>query len=233
MGVNTTPKYLRSHSNSVANTSLNDIKTLIENSKEEVKQAMKTEIDKLSDTVLSLVKRINELNQKNEELERKCQMLQTELKGNTSASFEELEDRNRRKANLIIAGLPEQVTGTAEERKDSDWDEVKAILKHVNEAKSNELVHIHRIGQRVGDKNRLIRVVCKDENVKHSIISNAKSLRNHGSWKNIYINPDKTKIQRREDSLLRAELRRRKENGETVFISRGKIVSKSESSNFH
>ena len=89
------------------------------------------------------------------------------------------------------------------------------------------LRRIHRIGKQVEGRDRLLRVVCCDEESKIGILRQAKLLSNT-SFKKVYINPDLTKTQREERKRLREELKRRKDVGEDVTIRYGRIVAASD-----
>ena len=90
---------------------------------------MKNEVSKLSDMAKTLVKRVDVLDAKNIQLEWRCSQLEMNLKNtaSTSSILDEVEERNRRKANLIIAGIPKQSEGTAEERKLIDREKIESL----------------------------------------------------------------------------------------------------------
>ena len=230
-----TPRHTRSNSKPNSNNiSLNDIKILIENSKTEILQNIKNEVGRLSDMVEKLVKRVDELDIKNNNLEQRCIQLEVNMKENASATpiFDELEERNRRKTNLVVTGIPEQTHGTAEERKQLDRQKIESLLKELHDLHGNMITHVFRIGRKTNDKDRLMRIVCNNENTKELFLSKVRQRKLSDSWRGIYINPDRTKMQQQEEKALRTELLRRKGRGEEVYISRGKIMSKSNSSNF-
>lgn len=62
-------------------------------------------------------------------------------------------------------------------------------------------------------------------------MENARSLRNSENWKDTYISPDLTRMQRQEKYELRQELKLRREGGESnLIIRRGRVVQMSERS---
>ena len=60
----------------------------------------------------------------------------------------------------------------------------------------------------------------------------AKNLRNSTTFKNVYINPDLTIRQQKESKALRDELKKRRNNGESVVIRNGEVVPKNNEQNF-
>ena len=82
-----------------------------------------------------------------------------------------------------------------------------------------------RIGvKRTAERPRLLRVTLGDIRTKREILGKAKLLK-FSKFKDIYINPDLTADQREADGRLRAELKRRRNEGETnIYIKRGNIV---------
>ena len=93
--------------------------------------------------------------------------------------------------------------------------------------KDVEPVSVIRLGSKVSPKGRLIRVQIGSLSIKRALLSNAKKLKNHQSaqLKDVYITPDLSVQERKIQKELRAELKRRKDNGESnLKIYRGKIV---------
>ena len=56
----------------------------------------------------------------------------------------------------------------------------------------------------------------------------ARELRNSQEYHNIYISPDRTPEEQRRDKEIRDEVKRRRANGESVEIRRGRIVPRME-----
>ena len=145
--------------------------------------------------------------------------------------YEELEQRIRRKGNVIISGVTEQTDGPVEERRKFDNEQVNSILKEID-ADDCTFEKCHRIGQPKSNGVRLLRVIGFDEDERNKILRKAKSLRDKDSFRGIYVNPDLTPTQQREAKKMRDELKERRKNGEEVVIYRGKITLKSEIKNF-
>ena len=114
-----------------------------------------------------------------------------------SCILDEVNDQHRRRKNIIISGVSEPVTGSIKERKEFDTDKVREILEEISKDDCDEIEHVHRIGRVMEGRNRIIRVVFSDEDCKDRVLREAKQLRNASEFKNVYVNPDLTFMQRR------------------------------------
>ncbi len=210
-----------------------DIKILIEKSNQQILDTLKREVDKQASVISSLVDRLDTLTKTNELLEKKCQLLEENTRVSTKTIYKEIEDRARRKENLIFSGIPETLNGSLEDRKVADQEYVERILMNLSIADDGVITRIHRIGRSVDDKPRLLLVKCMNEEIKLDVLRNAKKLRNLETYKTIYVNPDLTLAQRQERKLLANELKRRRALGEDVVIQNNSVVLKSTIQNFH
>ena len=89
-------------------------------------------MNKLKDTLMVLVSRVDDLEQSNTQLQKQCQQLEENCKSMEKSILEEVEDRNRRRKNLIISGIPEEMEGSAEERKETDRIKIESLFKELN-----------------------------------------------------------------------------------------------------
>jgi hypothetical protein len=203
---------------------LADIKTLIEASTKEVLEKFEKVISKQTEKIASLTKRIEELGNSNAFLEKKCNYLEEQVGKMSGAMFEELEDRSRRRKNLIFSGIPEQKEGSAEERKEADMNFVQKILNDLSVPREGRSLKVHRIGKPITGKNRILKVIFGDEEDRQNVLRKAKFLRNIPMHRRIFINPDLTIFQQNERKRLTEELKRRRSAGEDVhgyFPERG------------
>ena len=226
----------RSRSNS-----LDDVKS-------EIITAFKEELNQVSMKLDTLIKRVKDVEEsvssilKTQERQgAEIDSLKEALARATAEKlsvFDEIEDRDRRRTNLIISGLEEK-DGSVEERKEWDKSNTVKLLTHLGIIAENAGVSYedvvttsYRVGRHRPDGNRLLKVVCKDQAAKKDILGKAKELRSNSTYRNVYINPDLTPMQQEESKRLRTELRSRRDKGEDVIIRRGKIISRS-LQNFH
>ena len=140
--------------------------------------------------------------------------------------------------NLVIANMPEPVDpGTnkwyTEHKKAAD---TKFFIGMVRESldlniSETDIQDIIRLGSiKPGSKypNRLTLVTFTNINKKREVLGKSKLL--HSSkYKNIYINPDLTPEQRKEDAKIRNELFERRSRGEKdLVIAKGRIIKSTE-----
>ena len=148
--------------------------------------------------------------------------------------FDEIEDRNWRRTNLILTGLPESEQGSVDERRKSDTGVVETLFEAlITDFNCDAITKVHRIGKVNSPKPRLLRIVCRDVQTKRSLLLKAKNLRTKPEYAKVFLNPDLTPTQQKESKRLREELKRRRRLGEDATIRYGKIVTKQSSQNFH
>ena len=150
-----------------------------------------------------------------------------------SKVVDEYRDMERRKWNLIVFNVPEPQCIEFSERKAKDREMFDALVEDIG-AGPVDVIDVVRLGAKSSNKLRPLRVQFNNLGHRKSVLANAKKLRDSSSdvFKGIYINPDLSVKDRQEQRKLRAELNRRKENGETnIFIRRGRIVKQRSLSN--
>ena len=144
----------------------------------------------------------------------------------------ELDDRERRKGNLILHNVPENAShGTDEEV-------VKTILKFVldNEVptplEDNEGIRIYRLGRKIPGMNRSIKCHLKSENLCEQLLLQSRKLTKSQEFCQVVLQPDLTFHQRIHIKQLVREKKRRnnlalEKNEEADWIIRdGKLYRK-------
>lgn len=189
-------------------------------------------IDQLTLRVESLEKSNETLRSRNMQMEEEIKNLRENQSEELSEFANEMERRTFRLNNLVVSGVSEKVDGTIHERKLDDMIFCTKLCEDIGVKADFE--SITRIGKgNFTARPRLIRVKCKSLEIKNDILRNAKKLHDLPSFRGVYINPDRTKLQQRNDKFLRDELKRRKERGEDVIIRNSKIVNRHDNQNFH
>ena len=199
---------------------------------------MKKENAKLENLIVTLNKRLDDLETKNSFLESKCKILEEKCGSfpidspHMEEMFEEVVretmERQRRRKYLIISGLPEY-TGTcnqlesAVERRSHDIKGLKTLAAEVgiDDLEPEEVVRIGRINS---SRPRLLRFKCGTADVKFDLLKKSKNLRHNPTFGRVFINPDMTRFQREVNKKLREELKSRREAGEKVIIHRGRVI---------
>jgi len=134
-------------------------------------------------------------------------------------------DRERRKSNLIVYGLPEAPASTGLECQSCDLSSIQELV-HSEFNISLETTKCIRLGRR-SNKPRPLLISPIEISTRSLILRNAKELRNSTSFKRVFIAPDLTPQERLHNKQLRAELTRRKESGETNLIIRhGQLIKR-------
>ena len=130
--------------------------------------------------------------------------------------MEELEDRLRRKKNLILFRLAENEEKTTGERKEEDTASVDIILKEIGV--NTKPLDIRRLGQvKKNGKERPLRIIFESEKVRDEVISNAAKVSKEKKddddrlCSRISMRKDLTKNEREEETRLFIELKKRRE----------------------
>ena len=214
---------------------LNDIKTLIEDLRTDVISTLKDEVNKLKDTISSLQLQVKSLEDKNRFLQWKFESFDAELQTLKEGPVDlmdsitaEVEDRTRRKCNIVIYGLPECSSDDPEE---TDKTKCANIMTAVS-CDIDGIVSVNRIGKPNETRPRLLKVQCKNLEFRNLLLRRAKELRKSARYKGIFINPDRTPIEQRQYKALLKELKERKDSNENVVIFRNRIVHRREVKNF-
>ena len=211
---------------SSSSITLNDIKTLIN----DLRVEFINEVKDLKEIISSLQTDVKALEKTNSLLQEKYDKVECELKimkaRQAEAAFEiadEVEDRLRRRHNVIISGVPESSSNSSQ----TDFDICTDILDIVCEDEVIP-VNVRRVGKREGSKPRLLKVQVKDVESRTCILRRAKELRKVSRHKGVFINPDRTPQEQSRFKALLRELKQRKEMNEDVVIFRNRIVHRSD-----
>ena len=105
---------------------------------------------------------------------------------------DEYIDRERRKKNLIIYGLPELECTIEEQRRVSDKQQVSNLFSSEFDVSPDLIQKFIRLGIPKPDKPRLLRVELGDFTTKKNVLRQATKLHTRTTWKKVYISPDLT-----------------------------------------
>ena len=128
------------------------------------------------------------------------------------ALLDEIQDKERRKLNVVIHNLKEAVGQTHAEKTTGDGEAFRNMAKEGLKLIA-ETTRIFRVGKKDDTKPRLLVVTLTNMASKVDILRAAASLRDT-KWSNTYITPDLTWKEREKGRQLWSELARRKEAGE-------------------
>ena len=164
-----TQRTTRSGSNT-SSISLNDMKSLLDNMKNDISTVVKEKNDNLESLIVSLNKRLDNLEKQNSTLLAKCQALEEKCKtydkriekGDAASQEDvtrEVMERHRRRQYVIVSGIQESTRGSIEERKKADKEKVQNLASKIGI--SLDLPDdVTRIGRVNSTTARLLRVKC-------------------------------------------------------------------------
>ena len=204
-------------------------------------------LDKMEDRYNELFARFIEQTQINEELKTDIRQIQVQLnklekadpitnstnrmeaQGSVEAILGEIYDRESRKKNFIIFGLPDI---------NSDTNMVEAkdlaikVIKNSCPTSTDDVnsVKVLGLGKYVANKCRPVKVICTSEEMALSVIRNTKDLKMMNEFNKIFISTDKTQKQIQEYKSIKQQLKVRTANDDSnlrikYFNSVPKIVS--------
>ena len=132
---------------------------------------------------------------------------------------DELADRKRREANVIVYNLPELPDKLNDKSQFTDLCNTVFGIKVV-------ITKSIRLGKRQDSKPRPFLITMENLLDKEIATSNSYLLRRHELYKTVYISPDMTKYQRNKHKQLVDELKRRRVNEPNLVIRDGVIVTR-------
>ena len=122
--------------------------------------------------------------------------------------LKEEREREERKLNILINGIPESTTESPTDRKAHDIKQVSEIFSELLEVKTT-VEEAVRLGKRDSSRKRLIKVSVSSLAVKTAVLRNNFKLRSKSDpdWvKRVFITPDLTPKEQIESGELRKRL---------------------------
>lgn len=132
--------------------------------------------------------------------------------------LQEINEREKRKCNVVIFGISEQQNLGNQTRAEQDKQLVTNIFQAISVAMpGNENIKAIRIGKFDESKNfpRPVKVTVSDESTVHEIIHKARNLKSTANYKNINISLDRTPRQIELYRTVKRQLNERIAAGET------------------
>lgn len=204
----------------------NDFKKLSEQQKEVANQ-----ISDLTDRINQLVSHSNQMQTRIEDINVALRKKpDTELAQHSVSSalsqpvtnsaydvIEEMRDRERRRQNIVVYNFSE---GT--DRK-ADIEAFKALSNAIFKL-DLAVAKAVRLGPKIDNKIRPLLLVLEDFNDKNYLISHSHFLKRHDDYKQVFIVPDRSKIERLKHKEAVDELKKRRAKGETDLVIRNGVV---------
>lgn len=130
------------------------------------------------------------------------------------AAIGELNDRERRKFNIMIFKLPESEEVDPLQRKVHDTGVLTELFASICPEVDCRGLKVHRMGNRSTDKVRPVRVVLRSEVEVRKILASAQKAKDIPKFKLLIISSDKTPRQQSQYQDLKRQLSERFKNGE-------------------
>lgn len=131
-----------------------------------------------------------------------------------SDSVREINERQSRKKNIMIFGVPEAVSSGSRTARDLDIDTTLAIVLKVHPGVNTQNIRVSRVGRDTPSKHRPLKVILNSEEDVLTILRRAKELKKIDSYKDVHLANDRTRRQMEEYRALKATLEARIQNGE-------------------
>lgn len=129
----------------------------------------------------------------------------------------EINDRQKRKCNLMFFGVAETSGATKDERAANEKQLVVDVVKFLTPTIRTDFTRITRLGKYDSNRRsaRPIKVTLDSEDLVHQIIKNSRRLRESQSYRHINVSVDRTPTQNEYYRGVRQELKDRTDGGET------------------
>lgn len=128
----------------------------------------------------------------------------------------EIAERERRKNNLMIFGLPEQTNGTYQDSIDKDRRDVENILKVLLSVAPMSDIYPIRVGRFAPGRIRPLKVDLYDANLVADCIRNSQALK-ESNYEHVTISHDRSPNQVEEYHKLRRELDKLNRDGKNFY----------------
>lgn len=187
-------------------------------------QSVEASLDKINSEIQRIDKEMNNL-------DLKILNVHQDINQCIGGALAEMDNRLARANNIVLRGLDE-CDGSVDERLANDTEVVGELLNVLN-VDPRIVTETKRLGRISANKNRprLLRISLRSTAQKSEIFRRAKRLKNT-RFKNVYVHPDLTPMQRDLNFKLRKEMKERRDQGEDVGIFNGAVRPRSEKRDF-
>ena len=158
-------------------------------------------------------------------IERK---IQEKLSSSADQNIKEMEERERRKCNIMIFNMPESGSQDKDECIMHDKKLVNQILEEIEIPA--KVCNMYRVGGSESSNARPLRVILASADEQKKVLNAAVKLKSNAAFKDIFINKDLTPLERQQRNLLVAEKKRKQAESEAAgqsvswVIHRGRVV---------
>ena len=206
-----------------------DLSLLIRESEERIKSFFREEMKNINNRLLNIENNMSNLKMNCVRLDEEIVQIK-EVLAKQHARIENHEEKLREN-NLVIHNIPERDVAFGSTTLKTDDSKITYLCETSRvDVSAKDIVSVHRLGQRKGDRPRPLKVVLKSKDLKYKLLNKRKEIsKNHDLIQpfgnNVFVNPDHSFLYRKEDFRLRKEMKRLKsENPDSsVYLRSGSL----------
>ena len=194
--------------------------------RESGRSRLEAKVDKMMNMLMSVMTRMDKLEERKPELTERN--LDERIETKVNEALEEMQEREKRRMNVVFVNVPESEADTPEERKKEDLEKIATIVRTVSDVTKDDMTDPTRLGAKVIGKDkrpRMLRVTVRNEETKKKLLTNARKIEGKGRDR-VYINQDRTPKEREIFRKLREELMEKRKENPDLIIRDNKIVPK-------
>ena len=91
-------------------------------------------------------------------------------------AIDEMQERKKRRMNVVFVNVPEREADTPEERKKEDLEKIATIVRSTSDVTKDNMTDPTRLGAKVIGKDkrpRMLRVTVRNEETKKTLLTSA------------------------------------------------------------
>lgn len=221
---------------SVKDSNPSDFTAMLVALEDRLKAFIKSEVASLASQVTSLTTKVDNIEQKLSSVQTDCLRLDNEIQTIRRVITDqqltiESHEQKLRANNIIIHNIPEDVVLLNGDQIKNDTEKIMSLCKLADiEIVREDLVSVSRLGKRLPDGVRPLKLILNQPNKKYKFFNARKAVISNPLIKqtfksNIYVNADSSPLMRKEEYRLRHKLRDIKLSNPTsaVFIRSGAL----------
>lgn len=176
---------------------------------------LKSELSDMKISYAALSDKCQDIQKENAALRITISSLQEAHATQLSRVAAELEDRRRRRKNIILTGLAERTAPTPKRRAETDRNDVFQSLANIcPTVEMDDLRHVSRLGDKTGNRTRAVKVTLSSPEMASKILCRGRKQPSP----TVKVLNDRTPAQQLELETLRKELATRQAAGHNLTI---------------
>ena len=194
-------------------------------------EIQQTKVD-LQNNITAVENRVTQvdtrLSKEIDELKKKIKEYEDNPQNSNGTGIEEIAERNKRLQNIVIFNAKESSSEDIEERKLHDKQYVEKLLNDIKAIANID--KINRLGQRVNNKNRPLKIKLNTETEQRNVMSKARALKDLRQYDRVYISRDMTPLEQRQRKVLVIEMKKKQAEAAAAgtqdkwIIRKGRVV---------